>query len=276
MRSVLFLLLLSHFALAQTSGQEQIIYFDSNTYSLTEVQKSTLTLLFSSEEYTWTEIVIHGFCDDVGTEESNLQLSQKRAKATAGFLEDELHIKVTNYDGKGEIPLPENAVNIDEIRRTNRIVKISYSKEIIPDNSTSSEAKKPSIAYKTFSDELRKGDRIIMKNLLFLGSLTQFKSPEDAEAELQKVINYLNSHPNTKIEIQGHVCCITNSFKDAYDRISQKNNLSKTRARKVYDYLVEKGISPNRMTHEGYGRRFPIPGGEEQDNKRVEILIVED
>jgi len=27
------------------------------------------------------------------------------------------------------------------------------------------------------------------------------------------------------------------------------------------------------MTHMGYGRKFPIPGGIESDNKRVEILI---
>lgn len=115
-----------------------------------------------------------------------------------------------------------------------------------------------------------------MKNLLFLGSLTVFQSPEDAEDELQKVISYLNSHPDTKIEIQGHVCCISNSFKDAYDRNSQKNNLSQTRAQKVFDYLVKKGIPPTRMNYVGYGRRFPIPGGVEQDNKRVEILILED
>ena len=55
--------------------------------------------------------------------------------------------------------------------------------------------------------------------------------------------------------------------------IRDRNNLSHTRAQKVFDYLIEKGISPNRMTYMGYGRKFPIPGGIESDNKRVEILI---
>lgn len=275
MRYFLFLLLLGQFAPAQTP-QEHFLYFDSNAYLLTETQKSEIISLFSSEENTITIITVHGFCDDVGTEKANLILSQKRAAEVADFLRKELQVKVSNSIGEGEIPLPENAVNSDDIRRNNRMVKITYSKEPIAATTDPAETKKPSVEYKTFSDELKKGDRILMKNLLFLGSLTLFKSPEEAEEELRKVINYMNSHPDTKIEIQGHVCCITNSFKDAYDRISQKNNLSQTRAKKVFDYLVEQGISPQRMNYQGYGRRFPIPGGEEHDNKRVEILILED
>lgn len=266
--------MLGSIAPAQTT-EEQILFFDSNAYVLTETQKSTLISLFSSEGNTPTGIVVHGFCDDVGSEETNLVLSQKRAREVTGFLQNELQLNVINSIGKGEIPLA-STVNSDETRSWNRMVKIMYSKKPLPVKTTPSEVIKPSVAYKSFSDELKKGDRILMKNLLFLGSLTVFDNKEEAEAELQKVINYLNSHPDAKIEIQGHVCCITNSFKDAYDRVSQKNNLSQTRAKKVFDFLVANGIASDRMTHEGYGRRFPIPGAEEHDNKRVEILILED
>ena len=127
--------------------------------------------------------------------------------------------------------------------------------------------------YKTFSDKLVVGDKIIIKNLLFKGNLTIFEDPEEAIIELEKIVVYLNENPNTTIEIQGHVCCIGSAHSDAHDRFTGKNNLSHTRAQKVYDYLIEKGIAPNRMSHKGYGRKFPIPGGIESDNKRVEILI---
>lgn len=235
-----------------------------------------LTSLFSSEEEVKFTISVEGFCDDVGSDASNQVLSQKRAEEVFRFLQDELRLEVSNSTGKGEIPLPENAQNIDTIRKNNRVATIRFSEEKVEVTPDVLEKKSVKTNYKTFSDELKKGDRIIVNNLIFMGSLTHFLSPEEAEDELQKIIKYLNTHPTTKIEIQGHVCCISNSFKDAYDRNSKKNNLSETRAKKIYDYFIEKGIAADRMTHKGYGRQFPIPGGDEHDNKRVEILIVED
>lgn len=117
------------------------------------------------------------------------------------------------------------------------------------------------------------GDKIILNKILFKGSLTFFLDEESATKEIEKIAFYLKEHPTMCIEIQGHVCCISESFSDAYDRVSQKNNLSETRAEQIYDLLVEKGISSERMTHHGYSRQFPIPGEEEHLNKRVEILI---
>lgn len=264
------------FVTSSLFAQENSVYFESNSYLLNETQKATLTSLFSSEEEVITNLIVEGFCDDVGSDEFNQILSQKRADEVANFLKNELHLAVSNAIGKGEIYLPENAQNTDEIRKNNRVVKISFSKEIAEVKIASAEKKSAQTNYKTFSDELKKGDRIIVKNLVFLGSLTHFESPEEAETELLKIVTYLNAHPTTKIEIQGHVCCISNSFKDAYDRNTKKNNLSETRAKKIYDYFIEKGIDANRMTHKGYGRKFPIPGGDEHENKRVEILILED
>lgn len=276
MRFVLFFLIACGFVTSSLHAQEHSVYFESNDFLLNETQKATLTSLFSFEEEVKITITVEGFCDDVGSDESNLILSQKRADEVTNFLQNELHLEVSNSIGKGEIALPENTQKTDEIRKNNRVVKIRFSKEMVEVNVDSVQKKPTQTNYKTFSDELKKGDRIIVNNLIFMGSLTYFQSPEDAEAELQKIVTYLNSHPTTKIEIQGHVCCISNSFKDAFDRNSRKNNLSETRAKKIYDYFIEKGIAANRMTHKGYGRQFPIPGGEEHDNKRVEILIVED
>ena len=276
MRFVISFLIACGFVTYSLSAQVHNVYFESNSFLLNETQKATLSSLFSSEEEVYTTISVEGFCDDIGSVESNQILSQKRANEVANFLQNELHLAVSNSIGKGEIYLPENTQNADEIRKNNRVVKISFSKEMVDVKINSAEKKPTQTNYKTFSDELKKGDRIIVNNLIFMGSLTHFQSPEEAEVELQKIVTYLNAHPTTKIEIQGHVCCISNSFKDAYDRNSKKNNLSETRAKKIYDYFIEKGIASDRMSHKGYGRKFPIVGGDESDNKRVEILIVED
>jgi len=276
MRFVTSFLLTCSFVTFSLSAQEQFVYFQSNTFLLTETQKGTLASFFSSEEEVIKNLVVEGFCDDIGSDESNQILSQKRADEVFHFLQNELHLEVSNSIGKGEISLPQNPQNADEIRKNNRFVKISFSKEFSKVPTDSLKRELPKNSYKTFSDELKKGDRIIINNLIFKGSLTDFLSPEEAEAELQKIITYLNAHPRTKIEIQGHVCCISNSFNDAFDRNTKKNNLSEARAKKIYDYFIEKGIDANRIIHKGYGRKFPIPGATESDNKRVEILILED
>lgn len=276
MRLLVSIWLTFGFVTFSLSAQEHFVYFQSNSFQLTAAQKGTLSSIFLTEEEAIKDIVVEGFCDDIGSDESNQILSQKRADEVLHFLQNELHLKVSSATGKGEISLPEKTLNTDETRKNNRFVKIIFSKEIAKVPTDSVPIKPAKTGYKTISDELKKGDRIIINNLVFKGSLTDFLSPEDAEAELQKIIAYLTTHPQTKIEIQGHVCCISNSFYDAFDRNTKKNNLSEARAKKIYDYFVEKGIESSRLTHKGYGRKFPIPGGIESDNKRVEILIVAD
>jgi flagellar motor protein MotB len=56
--------------------------------------------------------------------------------------------------------------------------------------------------------------------------------------------------------------------------------LSVDRAFKVYKHLVDRGIAPERMQYEGFGRTKPIRDNEKtseegQVNRRVEIRILE-
>ena len=74
--------------------------------------------------------------------------------------------------------------------------------------------------------------------------------------------------------IQGHVCC-TEGESDAVDRKTNKKNLSIARAKFVYDFLLEKGVSKERMSYEGLAHKFPLGGSEDKD-RRVEILILSD
>jgi len=189
-------------------------------------------------------------------------------------LKHEFNLSCNSVIGIGELPLLDKS-SVNENRKNNRkvILEITFSKKKEEKFLSNKESENRYKNYKTFSDNLVVGDKIIIKNLLFKGSLRIFENPEEALIELDKIVKYLNENPNTSIEIQGHVCCIGNAHSDAHDRFSGKNNLSHTRAQKVFENLIEKGISPTRMTHMGFGRKFPILGGLETENKRVEILI---
>jgi outer membrane protein OmpA-like peptidoglycan-associated protein len=274
MKQIYLLFLFCYSILYSQEEQKSIVVlFNSNEFALSSEAEGTLSAFFSDETLVISSISIEGFCDDIGSIENNLILSTNRAQSVANYLKKGFNLNCNSIRGKGELPLMNSFV--DESRKNNRkaILEITFSKSSEENIESNKDFEKRYKNYKTFSDKLIVGDKIIIKNLLFKGSLTIFENPEEAIIELEKIVVYLNENPNTTIEIQGHVCCIGSAHSDAHDRFSGKNNLSHTRAQKVFDYLIEKGISPNRMTHMGYGRKFPIPGGIESDNKRVEILI---
>jgi OOP family OmpA-OmpF porin len=84
---------------------------------------------------------------------------------------------------------------------------------------------------------------------------------------LEEVAAILNNNPGLKVEIQGHT--------DNRGAAEYNQNLSEKRANAVMEYLVGKGITPNRLTAIGYGFSIPAtsndtPAGRAQ-NRRVEL-----
>jgi outer membrane protein OmpA-like peptidoglycan-associated protein len=273
-KKFLLLLLLSKCLFAQNTNETITVFFDSNDFNLNSEQKKQLITFFSAENTFVESISIEGFCDDIGSYEDNTILSKKRANSVGNFMQKEFNANIKIVEGKGEIAL-SNTIPIEQERKNNRKVTLQILYKKIKKAAVETEKKPIDIYsnYKTFSDDLKVGDKIIIKKLFFKGGLTDFEEEEEADAELKKIVDYLSINATVSIEIQGHVCCISASFKDAYDKFTGRNNLSETRAQKIFDYLLEKGISSDRMTYKGYGKQFPIEGADEQFNKRVEILI---
>lgn len=87
--------------------------------------------------------------------------------------------------------------------------------------------------------------------------------------ELDKVAEFMALNPNTNIRINGHTDNIAPAKYNQW--------LSDRRAKRVYDYLLEKGVSPQRMTYFGFGLRAPIADNNTEAgralNRRVEIEI---
>lgn len=276
MQKKLFLVLLfTSIVFGQTNNFSLVLYFETNSSEISVSDKNKLDNFCLYNSSCAKGIKVFGFCDDVGSDEKNFILSNERASSVAQYLKIKHELKADEIVGKGKIVITLNQKNITEQRANNRKVIIEINCISTPpvNRQKTLQEKELSSVYKTFNDKLLVGDKIIMKKLLFKGSLTNYDDEEQAEIELAKVVAYLKENPDTFIEIQGHVCCITNSHGDAYDRETKMANLSQTRAKKIFDYLISKDISAQRMSHKGYGRKQPIPGGMESENKRVEILI---
>jgi len=93
----------------------------------------------------------------------------------------------------------------------------------------------------------------------------------DSFGLLDQVAQVLKDYPNIKVKIEGH----TDS--QAADDFNLK--LSQRRADAVREYLINAGISPDRMTAVGFGETMPIASNKTDkgraQNRRVDFNIVD-
>jgi outer membrane protein OmpA-like peptidoglycan-associated protein len=81
----------------------------------------------------------------------------------------------------------------------------------------------------------------------------------ETEGYLNQLIKIMEKHPELKIEIIGHT--------DAKGPVQYNKNLSGDRAGSVSNYLLQKGISEDRITQKGKGEKYPIALNTYQDGK---------
>jgi outer membrane protein OmpA-like peptidoglycan-associated protein len=110
-----------------------------------------------------------------------------------------------------------------------------------------------------------------LKNIYF--DFDKHAIRKDAAIELAKIAEILNKYPVIKLEIIGHT--------DSLGPAAYNDRLSDQRAASTKQWLVDKGISADRITTLGYGEKKPINDcktkkctKEQQDqNRRTEFLI---
>ncbi len=92
----------------------------------------------------------------------------------------------------------------------------------------------------------------------------------ESKKYLNEVVNMLEQLPNMTIQINGHT--------DNVGSAEYNQKLSEQRAKAVYNYFIEQGISAKRLTYEGYGLTLPIESNDTEEgrarNRRVEIEIL--
>ncbi len=92
---------------------------------------------------------------------------------------------------------------------------------------------------------------------------------ESSYPELERLYAVLQENPNLEIRIEGH----TDNVGKAEDLL----RLSEERAAAIRDFLVQKGITPGRVSIVGHGPKYPLTDNSTDDlrrqNRRVEIVI---
>ena len=126
--------------------------------------------------------------------------------------------------------------------------------------------------------KLKENETINLENIFFLPG--SHKITDKSFTALYNLYITMQDNPTLKINIEGHICCLTNTTHDGYDYDDKEYRLSENRARTVYSYLIKKGISKDRLNYEGFGIKRPKKWPErsladENLNRRVEIRIIE-
>ena len=115
---------------------------------------------------------------------------------------------------------------------------------------------------------ITKGKETVLNNIFF--DTDKYEIKEISEPELNKIAKFLEENPEINISINGHT---DNQGAAAYNK-----ELSTKRAKAVYDYLLDSGISEERLKYQGFGQSKPIATNDteagRQKNRRIAFEIL--
>jgi OOP family OmpA-OmpF porin len=203
------------------------------------------------KKYPTTTAVIEGYADEVGSDDYNIQLSQRRAESVVKSLENKFGIDPSRLTAKGygkTRPIADNASDAgkQKNRRIDAIIDCAIDvKEL---------AAPPERLCMTLKVEFATDSAVIQARY---------------NDEVNKVSEYMKKYPTTTAVIEGHTDNIGSS--ELNMRLSQK------RAENVVNYLVNFGIDRSRLSAKGYGstRRIAYNNTSEgrQKNRRINAVI---
>ncbi|MBS1557705.1 MAG: OmpA family protein [Bacteroidetes bacterium] len=110
---------------------------------------------------------------------------------------------------------------------------------------------------------IKKNAITVLNNIFF--EYNQYQINPISYTELDEAWRLLKENPSVKVEISGHTDNVGN---ENYNQI-----LSQKRAQSVADYLVLKGIAPERLRQVGWGSKKPIKPNDTEENRQANRRI---
>lgn len=279
---------------AQRKNDTFSVYFELDVATLNARAKNTIDKLYADAKINKrAPIAIVGYADFIASEEYNLSLSQKRATNVKEYLRKfDLDLQeIRTVVGRGEVKRKDTLDKDKGVARDRRVdIVMEYEKlgkkqvkeEERGDMTVIMRPKEkkevpPSTGDAGFDiEKVPVGKSFILKNIYF--PMGRHFPKQTSDEELQNLLQVMRENSQMEIQIEGHVCCISN-VPDAYDLDSGQMDLSSNRAKFIYEYLKARGIEVNRISYIGYGKNKPIFANEETQeqasvNRRVEIRIL--
>lgn len=116
--------------------------------------------------------------------------------------------------------------------------------------------------------ETERGLELTLGDVLFEVNKADLKP--GAMRNLYKLVEFLKQNPTRNILIEGHT--------DSTGSESANLELSLRRAEAVRNFLINSGVSPDRITAHGHGELYPVASNDttagRQQNRRVEMVVM--
>lgn len=182
------------------------------------------------------------------------------------FVSDEAREEKTGEDGRGFAHL--------QLDNGKKVLFECYAKGYFHNSQETALTKGDDNLVRFELKPIKEGTKLALKNLYFYGN--QSKLLPKSIPELHRLKNSLAMNPDAIIEIGGHIN-YPNTHPDDVPEWSVK--LSEERAEVIYEFLVENGISADRLKHQGYSNTemvFPKAFSEPDQaaNRRVELKVL--
>lgn len=117
-------------------------------------------------------------------------------------------------------------------------------------------------------EKIKVGNKIVLKNIFYDFDNATLRL--ESKSELEQLLKLMNENTTVKIELSSYT---DNKGSDEYNL-----KLSQERAQSVVDYLIDRGISKERLVAKGYGESEPISENDteigRQLNRRTEFEIL--
>lgn len=146
---------------------------------------------------------------------------------------------------------------------------IIVEKAIIPKENQVTE-KKVTENPDTFNiEEIEIDSAVVLKNIVF--DFDKYDLRPESFKEINKLYNLMKNHPSVRIKLEGHT--------DNIGSFGFNTQLSLKRAESVATWLIQNGISPNRIEIAGYSYSNPVASNDTEEgreqNRRVVFKIIE-
>jgi outer membrane protein OmpA-like peptidoglycan-associated protein len=291
------LLLIPFLTRSQQRRQDTLIlHFAFDSYRLQPADRARLQEM--SKDSKADSISITGYTDKTGTPAYNRRLSQQRADAAYQYFRLRSSVTHGQVIGGGVAPTPERADS------DNRRVEIVYYHTLPPAANAAAPPHYDTIAARRRPDTRdsrpdtrasHPNDSIVVVKTVPADSSSTADSAHPAEVLALHRINFIVDTPiptdstrsilpefitelqqfkDRRLEIDGYVNSVV-PLRGAQDPLFI---LSVRRAKFIYDYLVNAGFDPARLSYKGMGNASPInptpTTRQEMDaNMRVEIKV---
>lgn len=207
------------------------------------------------KKYPDTTAVIEGHTDEVGSEQHNMKLSQRRAENVVNYLVeksgiDRSRLKAVGYGDTR--PMADN--HSEEGKRMNR--RIDATVDCVFDTQE---------GFRPFPG------RITLAALDIQFDKQRAEVKPEYHKELASVADFMKENKSATVTVEGHTS-------NEVGTVAQRLKLSQQRAENVVNYLVEKfGIERNRLTAVGFGQArrtaYNNTKAGERENRRVNLTI---